>query len=31
MVRPEFEYEIPCADAEEILRTICEGNILINS
>ena len=29
MVRPEFEYEIPCADAEEILRTICDGNILI--
>jgi adenylate cyclase len=28
MVRTEFEYEIPCADAEEILRTMCEGNVL---
>jgi CYTH domain-containing protein len=23
--RPEYEYEIPHADAEEILRTLCEG------
>ena len=28
MVRTEFEYEIPCADAEEILRTMCDGNVL---
>ena len=28
MVRTEFEYEIPCADAEEILRTMCEANVL---
>ena len=28
VVRTEFEYEIPCADAEEILRTMCEGNVL---
>jgi CYTH domain-containing protein len=28
MVRTEFEYEIPCANAEEILRTMCEGNVL---
>ena len=28
MVRTEFEYEVPCADAEEILRTMCDGNVL---
>ena len=28
MVRTEFEYAIPCADAEEILRTMCDGNVL---
>ena len=28
IVRTEFEYAIPCADAEEILRTICDGNVL---
>ena len=28
MVRTEFEYEIPCADAEEIFRTMCQGNVL---
>ena len=28
MVRTEFEYEIPSADAEEILRTMCDGNVL---
>jgi adenylate cyclase len=26
--RTEFEYEIPRSDAEEILRTMCDGNIL---
>jgi CYTH domain-containing protein len=24
--RPEFEYEIPRADAEEMLRTLCQGD-----
>ena len=28
MVRTEFEYAIPCADAEEIFRTMCAGNVL---
>jgi adenylate cyclase len=28
MVRTEFQYAIPCADAEEILRTMCDGNVL---
>jgi adenylate cyclase len=28
MVRTEFEYAIPCTDAEEILRTMCAGNVL---
>jgi len=28
LVRTEFEYAIPCADAEEILRTMCDGNVL---
>jgi adenylate cyclase len=28
MVRTEFEYAIPCADAEEILWTMCDGNVL---
>jgi adenylate cyclase len=28
LVRTEFEYEIPCVDAEEILRTMCDGNVL---
>jgi CYTH domain-containing protein len=28
MVRTEFEYAIPRADAEEILRTMCDGNVL---
>ena len=28
MVRTEFEYAIPYADAEEILRTMCDGNVL---
>jgi CYTH domain-containing protein len=23
--RPEFEYEIPVADAEEMIRTLCDG------
>ena len=27
-VRTEFEYIIPYADAEEMLRTMCEGNVL---
>ena len=27
-VRTEFEYAIPIADAEEMLRTMCEGNVL---
>jgi adenylate cyclase len=25
LVRTEFEYEIPYSDAEEIMRTMCEG------
>ncbi len=28
MVRTEFEYAIPYTDAEEILRTMCDGNVL---
>jgi adenylate cyclase len=28
LVRTKFEYEIPYVDAEEILRTMCDGNIL---
>jgi adenylate cyclase len=27
-IRTEFEYAIPCSDAEEILRTMCDGNVL---
>src|SRR5262245_36743614 len=27
-VRTEFEYTIPYSDAEEILRTMCDGNVL---
>src|SRR5262245_46117218 len=27
-VRTEFEYAIPISDAEEMLRTMCEGNVL---
>jgi adenylate cyclase len=27
-IRTEFEYTIPCSDAEEILRTMCDGNVL---
>ena len=27
-VRTEFEYAIPYADAEEMLRTMCDGNVL---
>ena len=27
-VRTEFEYAIPYADAQEILRTMCDGNVL---
>ena len=27
-VRIEFEYAIPISDAEEMLRTLCEGNVL---
>jgi len=27
-VRTEFEYVIPISDAEEMLRTMCEGNVL---
>ena len=27
-VRTEFEYAIPLSDAEEILRTMCDGNVL---
>jgi CYTH domain-containing protein len=26
--RTEFEYAIPCSDAEEMLRTMCSGNVL---
>jgi len=26
--RPEFEYEIPVADAEEILNSMCDGHVL---
>jgi adenylate cyclase len=26
--RPEFEYEIPRADAEQMLGTLCQGNVL---
>jgi CYTH domain-containing protein len=28
IVRAEFEYTIPYSDAEEILRTMCDGNVL---
>ena len=28
IVRDEFEYAIPLSDAEEILRTMCDGNVL---
>jgi CYTH domain-containing protein len=27
--RPEFEYEIPRADAEEMLRTLCQGDPIL--
>jgi adenylate cyclase len=27
-VRTEFEYTIPSTDAEEMLRTMCDGNVL---
>ena len=27
-VRPEFEYEIPMSDAEEMLRTMCDNRRL---
>src|SRR5262245_13209669 len=27
-VRTEFEYAIPYSDAEEMLRTMCDGNVL---
>jgi adenylate cyclase len=27
-VRTEFEYTIPLSDAEEMLRTMCDGNVL---
>jgi len=26
ITRPEFEYEIPCADAELMLQTLCHGD-----
>ena len=26
--RSEYEYEIPCADAEEMLRTLCNGQVI---
>ena len=26
--RSEFEYVIPCSDAEDMLRTMCGGNVL---
>lgn len=26
--RPEFEYEIPCADAEAMLREVCVGGVI---
>jgi len=26
--RTEFEYRIPCSDAEEMLRTMCDGQVL---
>jgi len=26
--RTEFEYAIPCSDAEEMLRTMCDGHVL---
>lgn len=28
IARSEFEYEIPVADAEEILHTLCEGGVI---
>jgi adenylate cyclase len=28
LVRTEFEYVIPYSDAEEMLRTMCDGNVL---
>lgn len=28
LARPEFEYEIPVADAEVMLRTLCQGPIV---
>jgi CYTH domain-containing protein len=28
IVRDEFEYAIPLSDAEEMLRTMCDGNVL---
>jgi adenylate cyclase len=28
-VRTEFEYAIPYSDAEEMMRTMCDGNVLI--
>src|SRR5262249_13350693 len=27
--RPEFEYEIPRADAEQMLRTLCLGDLVL--
>ena len=28
ITRPEYEYEIPLSDAEEILETLCIGNVI---
>ena len=28
MARAEYEYEIPAADAEEILNTLCTGSVI---
>ena len=28
LVRTEFEYVIPHSDAEEMLRVMCDGNVL---
>jgi CYTH domain-containing protein len=28
LVRDEFEYVIPLTDAEEMLRTMCDGNVI---
>jgi CYTH domain-containing protein len=29
ITRPEFEYEIPRADAEQMLRTLCQGDPIL--